>query len=475
MKFRITSLFASLLLIASVACAGFINIGGNGRYVANDTLGELYSGFEPTLYSAPTDQGAGDCSSEANACDLVQALATADEGDNVGLLPGTYTGTPTGAAAPMFAFTNSGSSGQPIRVLAKYPAVYYHSTEAYRSTICSDDPDTSNWYANSPVIGVQNNRDYIEIYGLYVDASCAPPRPDGGIIMVNDCDNCLVAEIYSAQIVTPSDDNYPTVWIQHANNSVVRDSYITGGYGSGNHNASAITTYGALDFTIENVTFDAVNNGIFIKGSSGSNTRGNRGTIRYNRSTGNSYGFIAIAVVEASSETPGNRITVTQNLSIGDGALTGAAVHFRNDGEGVRNVDFTNNTIVGGATGGGIFENEPTAVDMVLRDNVIVFTASTSVHPVNLEQAGVAGFSVLDYNLYNEAGGTMVFALEGATQSGLSNWQTATGEEANSTDEAPDFDNAGVGNYYRNNSGDTGSSTGGIRGITASPIGAPSL
>jgi hypothetical protein len=462
---------------------GQTNTGGTGG-TGGGQGGELFSGFTPTLFAAPTDLGTGDCSSEANACDLAQALSMVTAGGVVGILPGVYSG-PANGNAPIFGVTSSGTEDAPIRIAAKYPALYNHTTPELLSDFRNDAPFIGDvnlcedeWINNSPVYGVLA-QDHVHTYGLYANQQYAPPRPSHGTFKIEDCTGCLFAEFVVDQIPTPECDNFNALFAPSTDGLIVRDALIRGGSGEPgiNHNSCAITTYGTLDFLFEYLTFESVHCGIFIKGSANGNTRGNSGTIRYSKSTNAGRNFIEIAVVRAENEVGDNRIVITENLSVNDGEVAGGySFGCIATGESCMYTDFTNNTSVAGASGGGWYFNSQVMEDMVFRDNVVAFTASNPGHPINLEgDGGATRFSELNYNLYYEEGQTPVYAQLGMTYQGIASWRNAVGggREQQSTEESPSFDDAAAGNYYRTGTGDTGSSTGGIRGITVSPIGAP--
>ncbi len=469
-----------LLAIAAgvgVSNAGLLSVqGGRPVFYASSSSGggSLWSGYTPTLYGAPTDVGAGNCLTEATACDIAQACAalnSASAGAVLGLINGTYTLTNSASNAPACAITSGGSSGNPKRIVSKYPALYNDASPSLRTDLRLNTQDTTTWN-NTPVIGVVSTN-YVEILGPYINWTYSPTRPSHGVIKFDTCTGCRLSEAVVDQIVSADGDNYTTVWCSNSTSLTVSNNLFRGGYGTGNHNATTFTAYGCLSTTLEYNTCSNVNSCGFFKGSGNSNTRGNSGAFRFNKVIGASNNMVAVAVVEASAETPGNILTVQQNLAVDTGE---ACIKLRGDGEGAKNVQVIANTCVSsdGAVGSIIYEAAPSGSGFVLRDNLLPYMANSSGHPVNLESCGPSCFTTMNYNKYYEGGNTPVYAAVLTTYTGIAAWRTATSKEANSTEGAPNFVNAAGGNYRT--TGDTGSSTGGPRGayITGSEqIGAP--
>ncbi len=474
---------AALGLLALPAFAGIVTQSGPKYFASSSSSssssssggGSQWSGFTPTLYGAPTDAGSGNCTSEANACDIAQActaLNSASAGAILGLTNGTYTLTNSASNTPACAITSGGSSGNPKRIVAKYPALYNHASPSLLTELRLNTQDTTTWN-NSPVIGVVTTDD-VEIYGIYVNSQYAPTRASHGTIKFDTCSRCRLSEVVIDQITVPDTDNYVAIWSTGTTSLTISNNLFRGGTGSGNHNAAIITTYGSLSFLIEYNTFTGVNHGAFFKGTTASNTRGNSGTFRFNKAISSSYAMVSTGVTQGSSESPGNIITIQQNLGVDNGE---ACIKVRGDGEGTKLAHILANTCVSadGAVGSIVYETSPTCSGGILRDNVLAYMASSSGHPVNLESAGNACFTTMNYNLYYEGGNTPVYAQTLSTYSGIASWRTATSKEANSTEGNPNFVNAAGGNYCRSG-GDTGSSTGSVRGafITCSEqIGAP--
>ena len=149
----------------------------------------LFSGFTPTIYAAPADVGSGDGSSEANAMDLATALTNVTAGGIVGLIPGDYTITPPSPSdyTPAFQPTNSGSSGNPIRIVAKYPAAAnYGSTSLYSSLSHGRTAVPGN-----PTFG-SRGKDFVEWIGVFVDEVASYSTDNGGIGGISESQGCAI-------------------------------------------------------------------------------------------------------------------------------------------------------------------------------------------------------------------------------------------------------------------------------------------
>lgn len=146
-----------------------------------------YGGYTPTIYAAPADVGSGNGSSEANAQNLADALVDAMAGDIVGLIPGTYTAADIAASdsVPAWQTTNSGSSGNPIRIVAKYPAVANASNRSELRTGAA-----TAWTGN-PTFGALS-KDYVEWLGIYVDETVSHSTGTCGVVSIADSNNCAV-------------------------------------------------------------------------------------------------------------------------------------------------------------------------------------------------------------------------------------------------------------------------------------------
>lgn len=210
-----------------------------------------YAGFTPTIYAAPADVGSGSGANEANAMDLPTALSAATAGDIIGCIPGTYTGTNTSDRfSPAWRTTNSGTSGNPIRVVAKYAAAIY------TTDICDMRSGTTTDGAGCPAFGV-NLKDYVEWIGFYVDEALSASRNDTGpVVCVATTGGAIrLCHIAGDTGYTPG-DNHCGVRVEGTYNAVIADNKIHGFYNStvSQANGTGIESYTSGNLTVENNT-----------------------------------------------------------------------------------------------------------------------------------------------------------------------------------------------------------------------------
>lgn len=418
--------------------------------------GTFYDGLTPTIYAAPTDQGTGDGSSEANAMDLPTAMVNATAGDVVGLLPGVYTAANNDTRwVPAFRFTNSGTSGNPIILVGKYDHLQYYADTNLRCEFRLSGTHPVATGPNCAVLGADVGQNYLQFRNFFIDQTYVPPRSSGGSLVISGTTTGVrFSRMVCSQTVNPTSDNYNTIFAQNATDIQVDHCYVYGGSGAGNHNASVITTYSCYNYTFEYNTLENVNCGYFIKGRTDS---AHYGTIRYNRILDASNNGIELS--DSSTVDPSY---VYQNLLI----RCQYGVNYDSSAGSNGTTHVYNNTCVD-CTNAGIAVENQTISGQVCRDNLVAFMAGTSA--LSVELAGTLTVSVvfttLDYNKYYESGGSTQFLQNGTTSTGIAAWQTAVGGtyEDNSTEGNPNFTNA-AGDVYTLSVADTGSSTGGARG-----------
>ncbi len=226
-----------------------------------------YGGYTPTIYAAPADVGSGNGSSEANAMDLATALSTVTAGGIVGLIPGDYTITPPAPSdyTPAFQPTNSGSSGNPIRIVAKYPAAAnYGSTSLYSSLSHGRTAVPGN-----PTFG-SRGKDFVEWIGVFVDEVASYSTDNGGIGGIAEAQGCAITHcvirgdaslaggsLHSAIRVNGTDDGVQTY--------VAYNKCYNVGNDISDANQSAILVLESRDVLVEhNECWDS-SGGIFVK------------------------------------------------------------------------------------------------------------------------------------------------------------------------------------------------------------------
>lgn len=457
---------AALMLASLASCGGSSGedpdapAGGNTPNVPPE--GALPSPtYTATHYVTSTATGTGNGSME-NPWTLTQAMANAREGNAVQVAPGIYEGPSTGdGLSPTFRPSHDGTAAQPIVFFAQYPAAT-ETNPANWSRLRRTGP------ADSPLIGAGGDgayRSHIIIDGFYFNYNEGAMPSGRGIVYLgfnNTGNKVRRLRVDRANLGDADDtDNFNCIQIHGSANAEITDNLFNGGYDAeGSHNESCITTYGALNFIIEHNTFQNVTTGIYVKGSFGG--VGNQGRIRFNRFTGVRTG------IELTENENGGTVEVSQNLFYD---WVGVAIVFENSVAAEhRNFIVHHNTIVvptaGGTSGPVSLENGIDMTGNVFRDNIVasVVAGNMQVLVNAYEMASLANFAQWDYNLYYNNGATPTFAINGAIQSGLANWQSASSRDANSRVTLPQFVNADAADFRLTNNGQaalTASSTGG--------------
>jgi hypothetical protein len=412
---------------------------GSGAGTSGES-GEDYSGFTPTIYAATADIGSGDGSSEANAMDLPTALATATAGDIIGVLPGVYSpaSTPsTDSWLPCWQPTNAGSSGSPIRIVAKYAAV--HLTGLWSN---SDRTELRNGYSGTvDGSGLSTfgslNKDYIEWHGLCVDAAQSGPRTEKALVTMNGCTGVKIHKCEIRGATAQWSDNWSGVRYENCDECDVIDCRIYNFYDTGGSHSWGILMYGGENYEIAyNEIYDTYG-GICPKGILGGYPQNSPGTIHHNLIHDVDVRHILVMGVNEDS-VPGY-VDVYQNVMYESGRFGISAAPPGADTP--RSIRFVNNTIVdcGSASGdGGCYLKPYTGSGYdgcVLQNNIFasnyagILTDGNDVNP----------FDVIDRNLYSSS--SLVF-----NGSNFATFQ-ATGRETNGTTGDPLFTNAGTRDY----------------------------
>lgn len=452
---------------------GQIAIAQRPSRTLNNLVDVLYDGLTPTLYAAPTAQGSGDGSSEANAAELQALLTTAPAGSIIGGVPGVYSqATATGDHwRPVYFMESSGSSGAPTIFVGKYDHLLYWNDPAKRCEFRNATADNTapwNGAGNYPVIGCYS-RDYQQWRNVYINTQYAPPYPSRGTVDCNDANHILFRKIVFERTVTFNGseggaDNYDCLFQQGSTDVTTEYVYAFGNAGTSVHrNMAVIKLYSVTSFAIRNCTFSGVMMGVFVKGDV--LTSGNSGRISNIKSTGALWGAVGVGVVRPVAGGA-NTVEVDHILSIRDAET----LRYESSGDNGSTNDhrnfhhITSVDCTGVSSGGAIYSNDATLLADIFKDSVVAFTAPTSTLAVQFDSGVASDMTALDYNQYYESGGSAQFAMSGSVRTGLAAWQAATSAEAHSTEGDPLFDNVGADNYKRTSSGDVGSSTGGKRG-----------
>lgn len=449
---------------------------------------QLYDGLTPTVYANTVSLGSGSGASEANATTLTGALASATAGDIIGVLPGVYSGTPSGDAwTPLFKTTNSGTSGSPIIIVGKYDHLYYYGNAALRCEIRSTAPVTPVDSTNRPGFGLAPTQSYIQWRNFFLDGTYVPPNPSHGMSVFGyqTTGGRFRKCVFRMLVQNNGTDNRNAIFMEGCGTAQVDYCYFYDGSttGAGRHvNNNGITIYPAANpsyyptVTLEHNTFRDCNAGIFVKGRSGTdNIQGSYGTIRYN-----AFYDLSHVGISHQGEDPTAGMDFYQNLLVRC-AFGGFAKE-----NGLENLvpelyeraRIYNNTMVdcgtqNAARAAVYLRNYPAAGVNYYEyyNNIVTYSAATSFafdtsdpnySSTNQLDADEV-YSTLNYNWYYYSGGSVQFRERSGTATGIAAWRTATGMEANSTEASVPFLNASADDY-RLSSTDTGSSTGGARG-----------
>lgn len=188
--------------------------------------GEFYAGYTPT--TVVTD-----------AAGLASALVSATAGAVIGVDPGVYTGTPGSASRqnPVWKATNSGSSGNPIRVVAKYPAVLNQGSSGLWSELRSGH---STQGSGQPTFG-SNGQNYVEWLGFYVNEASSYSAVDTGPVVLWNASYCRISHciIAGAGNIWDVNEMHNGIRIEGSGTAnVVRSNRISGFEHSGSDNNS---------------------------------------------------------------------------------------------------------------------------------------------------------------------------------------------------------------------------------------------
>lgn len=400
-----------------------------------------YGGYTPTLYAAPTAQGSGDGSNEANAKDLETALVDALQGAIIGCIPGVYS-IARGARSntPAWHPTSSGTLANPIKIVAKYAATSLSgvASNANRTELVHTGASAYNGTNSGPLYG-SNGRNYIHWIGMYCDETDFYTKSDNGPVYLAGCTGCViedaVIDMNPAALWTPS-DNHNCIRIGEGTantiDAVVRNCSMTSAYSNlgDDSNAAAIMLYGAENFTIENCEIANCNSLIYVKGGGLGGTV-NSGEIRYNYLHDGDF-------LRCQFTDPTDLVKIHHNVFE---SMTSAGLLLNQSND---NVEYYNNTVVMDVaiTNGGYFVNGGSAGDtgLVCSDNIFYGTGTNraGINAGNL----TAAWGTLSGNLYYNTAADYDWSYNGAPYTTLVDWQAI---EATASSANPNFLGTGTG------------------------------
>lgn len=414
-------------------------------------------GFTPTIYAHPSaSQGSGNGSSFANARTLASALSLADDDAVVCVNTGTAVGTDTdGKFVPVFQAANSGSSGHPIKIVARYP----WTDSGNRTVLTSNAPTTGD---GSPTIGA-HQRNYIEWYGFYVDEANAHNQGDSGIAMISESTGVKVmyCRIIAEAAHFPA-DNHVGVYVNESTGAEISYNTITGFRSNGGGNGSGITLYGGTQISITHNAIGDGHTGIYIKGRPA--TFWNDGTTSYNDLYDLELGIRIYAV------DPTLTMTVEHNLVRN---FSSAAIFFHTSAGAAnsRNAIVRRNTLTGQSNALAI--SAITGTGNQFNDNLIALY-SPYTGQVYTDASGYTdnNFAQLDYNgFYGSAAGNP-WNWNGTNYATVAAWQAVITNANNNQVLGNDpLSGRGSGDYTVTGAATTASSTGGPIGADFSLVG----
>lgn len=417
-----------------------------------------YFGFAPTIYAHPaTAQGNGSGSSEANARTLLSALAIAVPGDIIGVLPGIAIGSSTfGKYVPAFHPANSGTAGNPIRIVAKYPW-----TNTANRTELRTNATTSG--IGSPTIGA-HFRSFIEWYNFYIDEANAKNQGDSGNLMISESTGvkAFYCRLIGEQAFRP-EDNHCGYYINESSGVELVGLTISGYRSSnaGHPNGAGGMEYGA-NGTVRNCEIFDCGSGLYIKGHP--NTIWNQGLRARNHIWGCHIPIVAQAI------DPTNPLIVEHNL-LRDYVNAAMLLNTSAGADTVRNILIRRNTMTGPAnalsiqaiTGGG---------NQVV-DNLIALYPPNNNQPY-LDCGGYTANNFASVRSNGFFGSTQgqPFNWNGTNFASRAEWEAAVANSSNNQVLGNDpLANRGSGNYAVTGAALIASSTGGPIGADFSLVG----
>lgn len=427
------------------------------------SVGAIYGGYTPTIYAAPAALGTGSGNSEANAAAATTVLARTDlpPGTVVGLLPGVY--TRAGGAerySPAWRCLSSGTSGSPIRIVAKYSAidlvgktagqrwttadlttVFAHANRTeFRHTGTSSGNGQGSGGPSFGSIDIN----YVEWNGICADEQYNIPHRDTGASILWSTTGSAIKRcvLYGrpSYYTTDTSDNHPGVRLENAVNCTVSDNVIygfrySGGPGgtlNGSHNHCGIQRYESQGTIVEhNFTFGN-HTGIYLKDQDTARDE----TVRFNFCADINCGIEILNANETTSDVD----VVYQNIIVdaAEGLILQASG---------RNIQVYNNTLVVPATSAGSAScvvAHYADTGCFIRNNIFVGTNGSSFLD---EQFRTLAVIPSNYNRFFRTGTQFTSRYQGSFTS-LSAWQSGTGQDANSSVGDPLFVNQSSGDYH---------------------------
>jgi hypothetical protein len=404
--------------------------------------GSEYAGYTP---STVVTDSAG----------LLSALASAVAGDIIGVDPGIYTATRTTKDNfPKWRATNSGSSGSPIRIVAKYIATGLESvpSNANRSELRHTGSDmASNGTCSGPIVGC-NGEDYVEWVVFYVDESTSPTKQDNGPVVQFGSTGGRISHFVIDAITANWNDNHNGIRCENGDGLTITNNRINGvrNLQSSTHNAAGVMCYQVRGSTFAHNTISDCGSGLYFKG--GFNDAHGY-TVEYNRISDCNNGIICgqTGLAGGSNTTIDGGADNVCRYNLVTGSLsTNGGIKCAPDLTGSYNWKVHHNTVVS-AAGSAIIDSS-LCFDAQIYDNIFACVAASDNFESQLLRAygHTPGVPVNDSfnNRYFSYAGVPRWSYNATYYSSIGDWQTATGEDVSSTYGDPEFEDR-AGDDYR--------------------------
>lgn len=448
---------------------------GGSSYYAGPVLGFI----TPTVYAAPTAQGTGSGSSEANAAPLVNVLASVTASDRVGCIAGVYSKASGGSRfTPAWTTTNNGTAANPIIVVAKYSAIDLGGAVAngqWTQTM------VNNVFANanrcelrhtgtfgssgtgSPALG-SSGKNYVYFIGFAVDETNANATADTGTSVIVGGTNCMIARcVFQGRPVDTawSGDNHPGVRVESTTSPMVYDNVVTGfryfnTNQNGGHNHCGIQRYECVGTDIQHNFCFTNNTNIYLKDQDIAAGE----TVHQNYCMNPEDSGSNIEILNTNEGSSSSITVASQNLCVN---TINNAVGLMGQSEG-RNLKWRNNTVIGIFNGGGSagFVGHYQDTGGEVNDNIFYCSSGTMMLDQQFRTTTVIPSN---YNRFFSSG-TETFRYNGTTRTGLAAWRSATGQDLNSSVGDPLFVSIAGSDFKLSGSSPclTGSSSGGAQG-----------
>jgi hypothetical protein len=369
--------------------------------------------------------------------------------------------------------SSCGSVANGVVYVARYPAItMVDLTDPTSSTIGTNADRTEIRHdgvadsgdpaspAGAATMGCYN-QSYVTFDGFYIDMAQNGQSGDQGTLaaqadptIVNDC------RFYNFAIkgTTTDMDSNAVIWRPGSATRSVLSNFAVWDFdneptGTGlNQDGLFSDSYGDQDFLIEHFLLDGVERGIYTKGAPMG--RDNYGTIRYGivRNTGGAAVDSAGECIRLSALNGSGQTTV-HNVLLVNCEQTG--IRFSAEGGNIEELLIHHVTVANqdsGCAGALDAQSNITGVaNFVIQDSIFDIAAACSGHMIDAGGSN-AWATNMNHNAYFDADGVYTWSFNGAEQTSLADWRTATGltETGSNTITDPFISRtAGNANYYR--------------------------